>query len=69
MKVVKYPGLIKEMAARGDTQETLGKILNLSKSSVCRRLSGEKAWSIGEVEIICNHYNKGYYELFTNEKE
>jgi transcriptional regulator with XRE-family HTH domain len=63
MKKVNYPGLIKEMAARGDTQETLGKILNLSKSSISRRLSGEIEWSIGEIETICNHYEKDAYEL------
>lgn len=67
MKKIKYPNLIGEMAKHGDTQKTLGDLLNITDSSVSRRLSGEIEWTISEIDIICEHYKKNYYELFKGE--
>ena len=67
MKKVKYPGLVGEMARRGETQEVLAKLLGLPRGSISRRLSGETEWSISEIDKICNYYKKDYYELFKNE--
>lgn len=64
MKKPKYPELLGEMARRGDTQKTLGKLLGINCSSISRRLSGEKEWSISEIDKICEYYKKDYYELF-----
>ena len=64
MKQVKYPGLVSEMAKRGDTQGVLAKLLELPRESICRRLSGKIEWSIGEIDKICEFYGKDYYELF-----
>lgn len=64
MKKVKYPGLVGEIARRGDTQETLAKLLGLSTAAICRKFSGQREWSISEIEKICDYYNKDYYELF-----
>lgn len=64
MKKVKYPELAGEMAKHGDTQETLAKILGITYASVSRRLSGRIEWSISEIDKLCKHYKKDYYELF-----
>ena len=64
MKNVKYPGLMGEMGKHGDTQRALAKILGITYSSVWRRLNGQKEWTISEVDKICAHYGKDYYELF-----
>lgn len=64
MKEVKYPGLIGEMARCGEKQKAIAKLLGITESSVSRRLLGKKEWSIGEIEKICEHYGKDYYELF-----
>jgi len=64
MKKILYPELVGEMARRGDTQESLGKLLNLPHSSISRRLTGDTEWSISEIDKICEHYGKDYYELF-----
>lgn len=64
MKKVTYPGLVGEMARRGDTQETLANLLGITRSAISRRLSGKIEWSIGEIDKICEHYEKDYYELF-----
>lgn len=64
MEEVKFPGLAAEMAKKGDTNKVLANLLKLSESSISRRLSGEIDWSIGEIETLCDHYSKNYYELF-----
>lgn len=66
MKKILYPGLLGEMARHGDTQKSLAKILGITYASVCRRITGKKEWTIGEIEKICEHYGKDYYELFKN---
>jgi predicted transcriptional regulator len=63
-KPVKFPNLVAEMARKGDTQEVLAKLLNLTQASISRKLKGETGWSLKEVEIICDYYKKNYYELF-----
>lgn len=64
MKKLKYPELVGEMAKHGDTQKTLAKLLDITYSSVSRRLSGRTEWSISEIEKLCEYYGKDYYELF-----
>lgn len=67
MKVIKYPNLVGEMAKHGDTQISLGKLLNITNGSVSKKLSGEREWTISEIDTICEHYKKDYYELFKGE--
>lgn len=70
MEKILYPELLGEMAKHGDTQKSLAKLLGITYSSVSRRLSGKSEWSISEIDILCEHYDKNYYELFKkNEKE
>ena len=68
MKKVIYPGLVAEMAKRGETQEVLSKLLGLRRESISRRMTGKLEWSISEIEKICEYYEKDYYELFKKEK-
>jgi len=64
MKKSIYPELRVEMVRHGDTQSTLAKLINITVTSVGRRLSGEIDWRIGEIEKICKYYGKSYDELF-----
>ncbi len=64
MKNPKYPNLVAEMARRGDTQITLGKLLGLTNNSVHRKMTGKSQWTINEIEILCEYFNKDYDELF-----
>ena len=64
MKQVKYPGLVAEMASRGENQKTIAKLLGRTGPNISKRFSGKKEWSIGEIEKICEYYGKDYYELF-----
>lgn len=69
MKRKIYPELVKEMAQRGETQKELGKLLGIPGSSIGRRLIGEIEWSISEIDTLCKHFDKDYYELFKTNKE
>lgn len=64
MEKILYPELLGEMAKHGDTQKSLAKLLGITYSSVSRRLSGKSEWSISEIDILCEYYDKNYYELF-----
>lgn len=64
MRKVLFPGLVGEMARHGETQMDLAKILELSHQSVCRKFTGKSEWSISDIEKLCKHYDKNYYELF-----
>ena len=68
MKKPKYPEIRVEMARHGDTQSTLAKLLDITVTSISRRLSGEIDWRISEVETLCKYYNKSYDELFKIDK-
>ena len=68
MKKVIYPGLVAEMAKRGETQEVLSKLLGLRRETISRKFSGKFEWTISEIDKICEYYQKDYYELFKNEK-
>lgn len=63
-KEIKFPNLVGEMAKRGENQKTLAILLNCHRSTISKKLSGKVEWSIGEVERICEHYGKDYYQLF-----
>lgn len=61
---IKYPNLLAEMARRGEKQKTIAKLLGIAIPTICRKLSGQSNFSISEVEILCEHFGKDYYELF-----
>jgi transcriptional regulator with XRE-family HTH domain len=63
-KIVKFPNLAAEMARNGETQKDLVELLKTNKSTISRKMSGITQWTIADVEIICEHYKKDYYELF-----
>lgn len=63
-KEIKYPGLVGEMARRGEDQQTLAKLLNTSQASISRKLSGKVDWSFGDIDILCEYFNRDYYYLF-----
>lgn len=64
MMDAKYPKLLEEMKKHGETQKTLAQLLGLTTATISRKLAGKIEWSLGEVETICEHYKKDYYELF-----
>jgi transcriptional regulator with XRE-family HTH domain len=64
LKILKYPNLLAEMKKRGETQDHISELLGLSRTTVNLGLSGKREWTISEIEKLCEHYQKDYYELF-----
>jgi hypothetical protein len=64
---VYFQNLRKEMKAKGETYEYLGKLLNIHSESVRRKMAGITDWTLGEVEILCKHYETDdMWYLFKN---
>lgn len=68
MQIIKYPGLVGEMAKRGETKEMLANFLGIRRETIGKKMSGKAEWTIGEIDKICEHYGKDYYQLFKDEK-
>ena len=64
MKKRKYPGLIAELATTGETQKQLAGVIGITPMALSNKMTGKSQFTIGEVETICEHYKKNYYELF-----
>ena len=62
-----YLNLLKEMTRKGDKKKDLCKMLNISYFTLQRKLAGKTQWTIGDIEILCQHYGKDLYELFEKE--
>jgi transcriptional regulator with XRE-family HTH domain len=52
------------MERRGESQADLARLLELDRSQVSRKLSGDIQWTIGDIEVMTLHYNKDFWELF-----
>lgn len=69
-RFVLYPNLLAEMARKGETTTDIGKLLKLDRSQVYRKLNGQAKWTIGDAEILYEHYGIDMYTLFKkNRKE
>ena len=66
MEKVKFSGLLAAMAERDEKQRTLATLLGLSECAISNRINGKTQWRFCEIEKICEHYNKDYYELFVD---
>lgn len=64
IKEYKYLDLFIEMRKHKENLKMVGKLLEITPQSVSAKLAGKHDWTIGEIEILCDHYNKDYYELF-----
>ena len=67
MNKILYPGLVAEMARRGESQNTLAELLGTTYSAIHRRMIGETDWTISEIDKVCEYYKKDFYELFKDE--
>lgn len=66
-KKYKYFTLQTEMLKNKESQEDVGKLIGITANAVRNKLDDKNEWTINEIEILCNHYNKNYYELFVKE--
>ena len=69
MKKLMYLEIAAEMVRHGETQQSLAELLEISDASVRNKLYGKTEWTISEIDKLCQHYNKNYYELFKKEND
>lgn len=62
-----YLNILKEMQKKGELKYDLCKLLDMSYNTLERKLAGTTQWTIGDIETLCNHYKRNYYELFVKE--
>lgn len=60
----KYPNLVNEMKENKDNISDLAKLLKVTPQTISSKLADVREWTIGEIEILCNYYEKDYYYLF-----
>lgn len=63
-KEIKFPNLRVEMLKHGETQQDLANVLKQGRVTINKKINGKRQWLIGDIEDICKHYGKDYYELF-----
>lgn len=59
-----YTKIVQEMKTRKETQAFIAEILGITRQNLKWKLDGRSEWSIGEIEALCEHFNKDYYQLF-----
>lgn len=70
MKNTIYPELVNQMTRRNEKLKDIVNLLGLKElSQACRRLNGEIEFTIGEVEILCKHYNVDFWKLFKRKED
>lgn len=63
-KETKFPKLVSEMKEGQISQTEIARLIGTSQATISRKLAGKNQWRIGEVETICEFFNKDYYQLF-----
>ena len=67
-KEIKFQNLVAEMARNGETQASISQLLGISKATISLKLKGQRDWTLGEVEQLCEHFGKEPYQLFIKRK-
>lgn len=65
-----YPELVNQMKLHNETLMDISKLIGLNfREQTSRRLTGEVEFTIGEVEILCKHYNMDFWKLFKRKED
>ena len=67
MAKYKYFNVLKAINNNLETQRDISKLLGITEVSFRNKLAGKTEWTIGEIEILCNHFKEDYYKLFKKE--
>ena len=52
------------MKTRKETQSFIAEILGITRQNLKWKLDGRSEWTISDIEALCEHFNKDYYQLF-----
>ena len=68
MRKFKYQRLYDEIKNNKETIESVASLIGISKITFSRKLKGNPNWKMDEIDKLCSHFKKNYYELFKEEK-
>ncbi len=63
----KYPEIISELRKNAESQQHLADFLGINVLTLRKKMLCKTQWNIGEIDKICEHFGKDYYELFKRE--
>ncbi len=63
-KTILFPNLLAEMGRNGVSKGEIAGLLDISPSSLTRRLDGSVEWSKVEIDTLCDYFKKPYDYLF-----
>lgn len=64
-----YSNIIKALESEHETQRKVANILGITDVALRFKLSAKYEWTIGEIETLCKHFKKSYYELFKKDED
>jgi hypothetical protein len=67
MKRVKYKSIEKEMIKHNESPTNMASLIDTTVQTFMYKMQGLRDWKISEIETLCKHYDKDYYELFKKE--
>lgn len=63
---IDVPKIKSLMALKNENQEDLARVLNLTRGSVNRKLTGKENFTLSDIVTISDHYNVKPGELFND---
>lgn len=64
-----YSNIIKAIEEKQETQRKVANILGITDVALRFKLSAKYEWTKGEIDTLCKHFNKNYYELFKKDED
>ena len=68
MKKFKYQHLVNEIKENKGTYKDISELLNITTTTLRSKLDGKEEWKKNEIDSLCSHFKKSYYELFKEDE-
>lgn len=62
-----YKNIIRQMNKNKENQQQISDLLGIAPITLRCKLEGKFDWKKKEIDILCEHYNMNYHELFKKE--
>lgn len=63
-----YKEITNQMTRKKETQQDIANILEIDRSQISRKITGQVKWNMDEIQALCKHYNMKFEKLFRKEE-
>lgn len=63
-----YKEITNQMTRRKETQQDIANLLEIDRSQISRKITGQVNWNMNEIKTLCKHYNMKFEKLFRKEE-